>query len=355
MSVSLPWNKKPAPRRNSVVQTKLSGLWQASASTLGQNELAFGAVSVNLPHLSAQISPSVKSAKSNFVRGFAHGSTHNGIRLESTEKRKATLLGTLEDGVQYAETFKAACRRKYGNMTRAWRILLNPGGNGRVSFVPFCNAARSMGFVNVSTLWRHLDVKSSGFITLDNWDPQAFRVLVEFREICRSEFGGMSEAFRFGMNKNGSGTCYRHEFDQFLKDFEFSGDSRVLWDALDKDAGGFITVDELQFLSRWEGQRFRSVQVERDFKLGLARLNICKQARQRHRQRMSEFKARVEDEQEVLERNRSKRAVSVKQSVRLMQDKLLQEEQPAVAEVDSDGELDDANPDWRWGTDDCIL
>ena len=31
-------------------------------------------------------------------------------------------------------------------------------------------------------LWRHLDVKSSGFITLDNWDPQAFRVLMEFRE-----------------------------------------------------------------------------------------------------------------------------------------------------------------------------
>ena len=31
-------------------------------------------------------------------------------------------------------------------------------------------------------LWRHLDVKSSGFITLDNWDPQAYRVLMEFRE-----------------------------------------------------------------------------------------------------------------------------------------------------------------------------
>ena len=152
MAVSLPWTKQPAPRRNSVVQTKLSGLWQASASSLGQNELAFGAVSVNLPHLSAQIKPSVKSSKSSFARGFAHGSTHNGIRLESTAKRKDTLLGTLEDGVQYAETFKACCRRKYGNMTRAWRILLNPGGNGRVSFVPFCNAARSMGFVNVSTL-----------------------------------------------------------------------------------------------------------------------------------------------------------------------------------------------------------
>eukprot|EP00438_Fugacium_kawagutii_P001913 Skav218220 [mRNA] locus=scaffold1375:124207:128654:- [translate_table: standard] len=226
MSVSLPWNKQPAPRRNSVVQTKLSGLWQASASTLGQNELAFGAVSVNLPHLSAEISKSVKSNKSTFVRGFAHGSTHNGIRLESNQK-KETLLGTLEDGVQYAETFKAACRRKYGNMTRAWRVLLNPGGNGRVSFVPFCNCARSMGFVNVSTLWRHLDVKSSGFITLDNWDPHAYRVLMEFRE-------------------------------------------NLDW--------------------RWNGEV----------------------------------------------------------------DKLLQEEQPTVVEVDSDGELDDA-ADWRWGTDDCIL
>ena len=166
MAVSLPWNKQPAPRRNSVVQTKLSGLWQASASSLGKNELAFGAVSVNLPHLSAEISKSVKSSKSTFVRGFAHGSTHNGIRLESTEKRKATLLGTLEDGVQYAETFKAACRRKYGNMTRAWRILLDPGGNGRVSFVPFCNAARSMGFVNVSTQLGS-NVASDGMVGAD--------------------------------------------------------------------------------------------------------------------------------------------------------------------------------------------
>lgn len=191
MSVSLPWNKQPAPRRNSVVQTKLSGLWQASASTLGQNELAFGAVSVNLPHLSAEISKSVKSNKSTFVRGFAHGSTHNGIRLESNQK-KETLLGTLEDGVQYAETFKAACRRKYGNMTRAWRVLLNPGGNGRVSFVPFCNCARSMGFVNVSTF---LDSESQvlscqlmhfGYLwILRGLDSQATFFLDSFRQFWK--------------------------------------------------------------------------------------------------------------------------------------------------------------------------
>lgn len=152
MSVSLPWTQRG--RRASLsrgpTQTKLSGLWQASRSaTLAQNDLAFSAVSVQLPLLSTEISSSVHASKA-FVRGTAHASTHNGIKLVSNERRK-NLLATVEDGVQYAETFKAACKRKYGNMCRAWRILLNPGGNGRVSFVPFCNAARSMGFVNVST------------------------------------------------------------------------------------------------------------------------------------------------------------------------------------------------------------
>ena len=152
MSVSLPWTQRGRRRSltRGATQTKLSGLWQASRSkTLAENDLAFSAVSVDLPLLSTEISNSVQSSKA-FVRGSLNTSTHNGIKLVSPERRK-NFLATLEDGVQYAEKFEAACKRKYGNMCRAWRLLLNPGGNGRVSFVPFCNAARSMGFVNVST------------------------------------------------------------------------------------------------------------------------------------------------------------------------------------------------------------
>ena len=40
-------------------------------------------------------------------------------------------------------------------------------------------------------------MKSSGFITLDNWDPQAFRVLMEFREtlggFCQKDVADMGE------------------------------------------------------------------------------------------------------------------------------------------------------------------
>lgn len=48
--------------------------------------------------------------------------------------------------------------------------------------------------------------------------------------------------------KAGCARGYRHEFDQFLRDFEFAGDTQVLWDALDKDAGGFITAACRMFL-----------------------------------------------------------------------------------------------------------
>ena len=147
---SFPWTKKQElptlTRRNSL----LSGLWQAASSGLTEEDIPFSAVTVNLPNLNAPVQNTVHSSKS-FVRGVEHVSTHSGISLVSTEKRKA-LLSTLEDGARYTQRFKDCCRRKYSKLVRAWRILLDPGGNGRVSFVPFCNAARAMGFVNVSTL-----------------------------------------------------------------------------------------------------------------------------------------------------------------------------------------------------------
>ncbi|OLP77643.1 hypothetical protein AK812_SmicGene42283 [Symbiodinium microadriaticum] len=324
---SFPWTKKQElpqlQRRNSL----LSGLWQAAEAGLVDEELPFSAVTVNLPNLSAPIHTTVQSSK-EYVRGSEHVSTHSGISLVSTEKRKA-LLSTLEDGARYTQRFKDCCRRKYGKLVVAWRILLDPGGNGRVSFVPFCNAARAMGFVNVSTLWRHLDVKCTGFLTLDSWDPHSYRVLMEFREICRSEFGGVVEAFKFGMNRTGSGACYKKEFEQFLKNFEFSGDYQILWDALDKDRGGFITVDELFFLARWQGERFRPEKVQREFNLNLVRLKICKQQRQKHQARMNEFKARIEDEQQVLERNRSLRMAAAKQHVRLTTEQVRSAEEEA--------------------------
>ena len=179
---SFPWTKKQElpqlARRNSL----LSGLWQAAEAGLADEELPFSAVTVNLPNLSAPIHTTVQSSK-EYVRGSEHVSTHSGISLVSTEKRKA-LLSTLEDGARYTQRFKDCCRRKYGKLVVAWRILLDPGGNGRVSFVPFCNAARAMGFVNVST----------PPACTDGWFL-CFLVLSDIASICAVNVGLSQESF----------------------------------------------------------------------------------------------------------------------------------------------------------------
>jgi len=120
--------------------------------------------------------------------------------MVSIERRK-DVLTSVQDAAAYTEDFKVCCRRKYSNLTRCWRLLLDTAGLGRVSFIPFCRAARAMGFTHVTTLWKQLDVNSSGFITLESWDPTAYKSLMQFRTICLREYGGLREAFQFGLDK----------------------------------------------------------------------------------------------------------------------------------------------------------
>lgn len=156
----------------------------------------------------------------------------------------------------YVNSFKEACSRKYSNLCRAWRLLLDPGGVGRVSFAAFCVAARALGFSDVRGLWSAMDGNGSGFITLDEWDPVAFFALMEFRDICRARYGGLDTAFKLGMDSHGAARATPADLYNFCQSVGFTGDPQVLFRALDLEQRGFITAGELDFLSRWEGERF---------------------------------------------------------------------------------------------------
>eukprot|EP00747_Dinoflagellata_sp_TGD_P166377 gnl/TRDRNA2_/TRDRNA2_189081_c0_seq1.p1 gnl/TRDRNA2_/TRDRNA2_189081_c0~~gnl/TRDRNA2_/TRDRNA2_189081_c0_seq1.p1 ORF type:complete len:440 (+),score=42.06 gnl/TRDRNA2_/TRDRNA2_189081_c0_seq1:62-1381(+) len=174
------------------------------------------------------------------------------------DARRLKLSSKVIDKETLAELdkFKACCIRKYGNLCRAWRQLLDPGGVGRVSFVQFCKAARLIGWCNVKPLWFGLDADKSGFITLGEWDPVAFRNVSEFREICYKEYGGMDTAFLFGMDRTHSHTVTLQELKEWCNEMEYSGDVPRLFHALDGPKHGFLTLDCLDFLSKWQGERF---------------------------------------------------------------------------------------------------
>lgn len=171
--------------------------------------------------------------------------------------RRGKAAGKLTcESLNYVGAFKAACFRKYRNMVRAWRLLLDRKGVGRVSFSAFCIAARSMGFCDLRKLWAALDSNQSGFITLDKWDPEGFNILMQFKRVCRKEYGVLETAFKLGMDQTGSNTVTLNELVRFCEAVSFAGDVQVLFLALDVHEQGFITLDELDFLSRWQGERF---------------------------------------------------------------------------------------------------
>lgn len=172
--------------------------------------------------------------------------------------RGASDAATPQDScfVKDYDAFREACVRKYGSPFRAWRLLLDPKGLGRVPFASFCSSARTMGFSDVRRLWSALDFNESGFITLDEWDHVALVNLCNFKRLCCYNYGGLDTAFKLGMDRSRSNTVTFAEFKSFCAVIEFVGDVEVLFQSFDKDQHGFFTADDLEFLQRWEGERF---------------------------------------------------------------------------------------------------
>lgn len=185
----------------------------------------------------------------------------------------------------YADKFQEICVRKYRSLILAWRWLLDVDGVGRVAFTVFCQSAKSIGFREPKRLWSVLNTRKTSFLTLDEWDPTSFRNLFEFRGICLEQFGGMETAFIFGMDRTGSRTVTLPELQRFCNDFDFSGDVKLLFTALDMHQHGFITLDELEFMAKWEGEKHGH--LERHFDFQYSRLNMRKRAKALQKERQS--------------------------------------------------------------------
>jgi len=209
-----------------------------------------------------------------------------------TTKRAARWRGgmarkmRLDDAIgrQQYDFLRSECRRLFRSLVLSWRLLLDPEGNGRLSFVQFVRAVSQMGKFDVRRMWPFLDDNNSGFVTLDEWDHDAFVHLMEFRQICLDEFGSMETAFQFGLDTTGSGTSTRQELRGFCQNFEYTKSPDRLFHCLDAHNKRYITVGDLDFLTHWQGERFRHNRHEYRIPAARKALLYAEQGRRRVRE-----------------------------------------------------------------------
>lgn len=159
-------------------------------------------------------------------------------------------------GARDAKSFLDLLVRRFGNFMRAWRNGLDFDGNGRISYFEFCKAARAVGYeASLRQLWNELNQNDDkAFITLDELDQETFDRMNYLNDILTAKFSSTSDAWRF-FDVEGRKQVYYETFSKTL--IEKLGwepekhSTKLLFEDLDCEANGFLTVDAWQFLRNW--------------------------------------------------------------------------------------------------------
>jgi len=87
-------------------------------------------------------------------------------------------------------SFKAALRRQYGQLFRAWRRALDLDGTMTVQKAELFKVCRQLNWKgNVRSLWKALDPDGSGYCSFEELDPHSAQLLAEFRSWAVKKWG----------------------------------------------------------------------------------------------------------------------------------------------------------------------
>jgi len=154
-----------------------------------------------------------------------------------------------EAGKHMKADFHAYLHRNFGSVVRAWRVALDQDSDGRLRFHEFCQGCKKIGFRGrLKTLWQALDYKGTGFVCLGDLDPEAHQVLEDFRILLEENYRTLDDVFERVLDIDRSGRCTLEEFLGACRELGWSGNARKLFQFLDLNARGAVTVDELEFL-----------------------------------------------------------------------------------------------------------
>merc|ERR550537_529748 len=157
-------------------------------------------------------------------------------------------------GLKTPTEFRQHCTRRYGNFHRAWRKAIDTYGNGKLGFDPFCNVARRMGYIgDIRQLFADLDANESGNVSLADLDFGTSQLFYDM-SLLLAQKGGLKKAVKEAL---GTTDNLKHfPYDDFVRLAEVlgveKGKRRSLFDAIDIDALGYVTLESMGFLEGWD-------------------------------------------------------------------------------------------------------
>lgn len=153
--------------------------------------------------------------------------------------------------------------RKYGTLTRAWRLALDSDNSGLLDSREFFAAMDVIGFVgNMRTLWFNLDADQSGYISLAEIDLEAAQALEKFRAQCVKLFGSMDAAWSQCLDKDHSGALTSPELEIAAAELGYTDMNEVnyLFSLLRLQPTAFrVPRHEVLFLQTWEERKAKTM------------------------------------------------------------------------------------------------
>jgi len=169
-------------------------------------------------------------------------------KVEVQEAKRGKDLGDKD-----FEALKATLVRLYGTMPAAWKHRLDPGNNGFIGFVHFCNACRKVGFQgSPREVWARLQKDSKGRVTLQAFDAKAFEALEAFKALTLQKHGSWLKAWEV-IDKNKSGAVDEEEFAVTCTDIGYKDDAVKLFKyLLDEPCCNKLQLEDLDLAAAQE-------------------------------------------------------------------------------------------------------
>eukprot|EP00419_Tripos_fusus_P054037 CAMPEP_0172804822 /NCGR_PEP_ID=MMETSP1075-20121228/5434_1 /TAXON_ID=2916 /ORGANISM="Ceratium fusus, Strain PA161109" /LENGTH=597 /DNA_ID=CAMNT_0013643475 /DNA_START=25 /DNA_END=1814 /DNA_ORIENTATION=- len=158
------------------------------------------------------------------------------------------------------ENFRSLLLNRYHTVVRAWRDMDN-NEDGRLSFYEFMRACQKLGVdTGAREVWEALDVDHSGFVTLDEVDPDLSNLLGNLAVCIWATCRNLDVAWKQLFNKQGRLRIVLDDFVRGCECVKFPGDASTAFQALRSDmAATGLRRQEFDFLELWFVRRSEPV------------------------------------------------------------------------------------------------